>query len=151
VRWRDRAGTYRRDVGDGEHVEIVIAERVYRVPSRTAARVNAEMTETKRVVESTETEPVSGMAEVTMKRTKISAEVRAELEQRGADSVRAYLADLPGDRDASVLLLSGVKLRRGDMEDWLREKTASSDRWIKTGRTRPLWLPFSRFWRGSTR
>ena len=31
VRWRDRAGTYRRDVGDGEHVEIVIAERVYRV------------------------------------------------------------------------------------------------------------------------
>jgi hypothetical protein len=31
VRWRDRAGTYRRDTGDGEHVEIVIAERVYRV------------------------------------------------------------------------------------------------------------------------
>ena len=31
VRWRDRAGSYRRDVGDGEHVEIVIAERVYRV------------------------------------------------------------------------------------------------------------------------
>ena len=31
VRWRDRAGTYRRDVGDGEHVEILIAERVYRV------------------------------------------------------------------------------------------------------------------------
>ena len=31
VRWRDRAGTYRRDAGDGEHVEIVIAERVYRV------------------------------------------------------------------------------------------------------------------------
>jgi len=31
VRWRDRAGTYRYDVGDGEHVEIVIAERVYRV------------------------------------------------------------------------------------------------------------------------
>ena len=26
-----RAGTCRRDVGDGEHVEIVIAERVYRV------------------------------------------------------------------------------------------------------------------------
>ena len=24
-------GTYRRDAGDGEHVEIVIAERVYRV------------------------------------------------------------------------------------------------------------------------
>jgi len=31
VRWRDRAGTYRRDVGDEEHVEIGIAERVYRV------------------------------------------------------------------------------------------------------------------------
>ena len=31
VRWRDRAGTYRRDTGDGEHVEIVIGERVYRV------------------------------------------------------------------------------------------------------------------------
>jgi hypothetical protein len=30
VRWRDRAGIYRRDSGDGEHVEIVIAERVYR-------------------------------------------------------------------------------------------------------------------------
>jgi hypothetical protein len=31
VRWRERAGTYRRDTGDGEHVEIVMAERVYRV------------------------------------------------------------------------------------------------------------------------
>ena len=31
VRWRDRAGTFRRDVGDGEHAEIVIGERVYRV------------------------------------------------------------------------------------------------------------------------
>jgi hypothetical protein len=31
VRWRDRSGTYRRDTGDGEHVEIVIAERVYRM------------------------------------------------------------------------------------------------------------------------
>ena len=31
VRWRDRAGIYRRDAGDGEHVEVVIAERVYRV------------------------------------------------------------------------------------------------------------------------
>ena len=31
MRWRDRAGTYRSDVGDGEHLEIVIAERVYRV------------------------------------------------------------------------------------------------------------------------
>jgi len=31
VCWRERAGTYRRDTGDGEHVEIVMAERVYRV------------------------------------------------------------------------------------------------------------------------
>jgi hypothetical protein len=34
VRWKDRAGTYRRDTGDGEHSEILIGERVYRV--RTA-------------------------------------------------------------------------------------------------------------------
>jgi hypothetical protein len=27
VRWTGRAGIFRRDVGDGEHVEIVIAER----------------------------------------------------------------------------------------------------------------------------
>ena len=31
VRWKDRTGTFRRDVGDGEHAEIVIGERVYRV------------------------------------------------------------------------------------------------------------------------
>jgi hypothetical protein len=31
VRWQGRAGVFRRDVGDGEHAEIVIAERVYRV------------------------------------------------------------------------------------------------------------------------
>jgi hypothetical protein len=31
VRWRDRTGVYRRDVGDGEHAEVVIAERVYSV------------------------------------------------------------------------------------------------------------------------
>jgi hypothetical protein len=31
VRWKDRTGVFRRDVGDGEHAEIVIAERVYRV------------------------------------------------------------------------------------------------------------------------
>ena len=31
VRWKGRAGVFRRDVGDGEHPEIVIAERVYRV------------------------------------------------------------------------------------------------------------------------
>jgi hypothetical protein len=31
VRWKDRAGIVRRDVGDGEHVEVAIGERVYRV------------------------------------------------------------------------------------------------------------------------
>jgi len=31
VYWKDRSGTYRRDVDDGEHSEIAIAERVYRV------------------------------------------------------------------------------------------------------------------------
>ena len=30
VRWKGRAAAYRRDVGDGEHSEIMIAERVYR-------------------------------------------------------------------------------------------------------------------------
>ena len=31
VRWKGRTGVFRRDVGDGEHAEVVIAERVYRV------------------------------------------------------------------------------------------------------------------------
>lgn len=31
VRWKDRAGTYRRDAGDGEHAEVTIGDRVYRV------------------------------------------------------------------------------------------------------------------------
>jgi hypothetical protein len=31
VRWNGRNGTFRRDVGDGEHAEIGIAERIYRV------------------------------------------------------------------------------------------------------------------------
>ena len=31
VRWKDRQGVFRRDVGDGEHSEVLIAERVYRV------------------------------------------------------------------------------------------------------------------------
>jgi hypothetical protein len=31
VRWRDRSGTYRRDTGDGEHAEVTIGERIYRV------------------------------------------------------------------------------------------------------------------------
>jgi hypothetical protein len=31
VRWKGRAGVFRLDVGDGEHAEIVIAERIYRV------------------------------------------------------------------------------------------------------------------------
>ena len=31
VSWQGRAGIFRRDVGDGKHAEIAIAERVYRV------------------------------------------------------------------------------------------------------------------------
>jgi len=31
VHWKGRVGTFRRDVGDGEHVEIVLADRIYRV------------------------------------------------------------------------------------------------------------------------
>ena len=31
VRWKGRAGVFRRDVGDGEHAEVVIEGRVYRV------------------------------------------------------------------------------------------------------------------------
>jgi len=31
VRWQGRAGIFRRDAGDGEHAEILIAGRVYRV------------------------------------------------------------------------------------------------------------------------
>ena len=31
VRWKGRAGLFRRDVGDGEHSEIMLGERVYRV------------------------------------------------------------------------------------------------------------------------
>src|SRR5262252_6051396 len=30
VRWRDRSGVYRLDVGDGEHTEIAIDARLYR-------------------------------------------------------------------------------------------------------------------------
>jgi hypothetical protein len=31
VRWRDRGGLFRRDVGDGEHVEVGIGGRIYRL------------------------------------------------------------------------------------------------------------------------
>lgn len=34
VRWKGRAGEYRRDVGDGEHCEILLESRIYRVPTR---------------------------------------------------------------------------------------------------------------------
>jgi hypothetical protein len=30
VRWKGRQGVFRRDVGDGEHSEIAIGDRVYR-------------------------------------------------------------------------------------------------------------------------
>jgi hypothetical protein len=31
VLWKGRAGIFRREVGDSEHAEVVIGERVYRV------------------------------------------------------------------------------------------------------------------------
>jgi hypothetical protein len=31
LRWKDKKGTYHRDVGDGEHSEAVFDNRVYRV------------------------------------------------------------------------------------------------------------------------
>jgi hypothetical protein len=31
ARWKGRQGVFRRDVGDGEHSEIAIGDRVYRV------------------------------------------------------------------------------------------------------------------------
>ena len=31
VHWRERTGKFHRHVGDGEHAEIVIADRTYRV------------------------------------------------------------------------------------------------------------------------
>jgi len=34
VRWQARDGVFRRDTGDGEHVEVVIGERIYRVRAK---------------------------------------------------------------------------------------------------------------------
>ena len=31
VHWRGRIGNFHRDLGDGEHAEIIIADRTYRV------------------------------------------------------------------------------------------------------------------------
>jgi hypothetical protein len=31
VRWKGRSGVFRRDPGDGEHAEILVDKRVYRV------------------------------------------------------------------------------------------------------------------------
>jgi hypothetical protein len=31
VRWRERTGSFHRDLGDGENAEIIIANRTYRV------------------------------------------------------------------------------------------------------------------------
>jgi hypothetical protein len=31
VHWRDRIGDFQRDIGDGEHAEILISDRTYRV------------------------------------------------------------------------------------------------------------------------
>jgi hypothetical protein len=34
MRWQARDGVFRRDTGDGEHVEVVIGERIYRVRAK---------------------------------------------------------------------------------------------------------------------
>ena len=34
VRWQNRDGVFHRDVGDGEHAEIIIGGRTYRVRTR---------------------------------------------------------------------------------------------------------------------
>ena len=34
VRWKGRTGVFRRDAGDGDHCEITLGDRVYRVPTR---------------------------------------------------------------------------------------------------------------------
>ena len=39
VRWNDRRGVFKRDVGDGEHSEVLIAERVYRVITSELATI----------------------------------------------------------------------------------------------------------------
>jgi hypothetical protein len=31
VHWKGRSGVFHRDVGDGEHAEIALGERIYRV------------------------------------------------------------------------------------------------------------------------
>ncbi len=31
VRWKDKKGTFHRDVGDGEHSEAAFGDRIYRV------------------------------------------------------------------------------------------------------------------------
>jgi hypothetical protein len=37
VRWQGREGAFHRDVGDGEHAEVVIAGRTYRVRTKDLA------------------------------------------------------------------------------------------------------------------
>lgn len=37
VRWQGRAGVFKREVGDGEHAEIALNERVYRVKMKELA------------------------------------------------------------------------------------------------------------------
>jgi hypothetical protein len=62
--------------------------------------------------------------------------VEAELELRGVDSVRAYLAgqgSFAGEGTArhTPYRLGRVKTTRGEVEDWLRWKNAADARWVK--------------------
>jgi hypothetical protein len=42
VRWKERRGVFKRDVGDGEHSEVLIDERVYRVITQGIELVKAD-------------------------------------------------------------------------------------------------------------
>ena len=71
-------------------------------------------------------------------RAIISPEIRADLEYRGVDGVRALLAGMSNgssdtDRRTPIFQADGKNpLLRGDLEDWLKEKKAADDRWVKT-------------------
>lgn len=64
--------------------------------------------------------------------------VQQELERRGVDSVRALLLGMSDGysgtaRTTPLRLGDGGTISRGEMEDWLRQKERTADRWIKAG------------------
>jgi hypothetical protein len=70
--------------------------------------------------------------------TQIPPDVIDELERRGIDSVRALLASMSDGysgtgRNTTIQLGGGLKIRRDQMEDWLKDKAAANARWAKVG------------------